>query len=112
LSGPQEVPGPGDADATGSADITINANTNEVCWNISVQNARLPAAAAHIHLGAFGVAGDVVVPLSAPGDDGTASGCVTAEADVVAAILANPANYYVNIHTTDFPDGALRGQLA
>jgi hypothetical protein len=26
--------------------------------------------------------------------------------------LANPAAYYVNVHTADYPDGAIRGQLA
>ena len=111
MSGPQAATGPGDSDATGTAIITINETSNEICWDISVMNAKLPATAAHIHLGAIGVSGDVVVGLSAPDENGDASGCTTAEADVVAAILQNPGNYYVNIHTTDFPDGALRGQL-
>jgi len=111
LSGPQEVPGPGDADSTGSALISINAETNEVCWDITVAGAMLPAAAAHIHAGALGVAGPVVVALTAPDANGAASGCTTADAAVVAAILADPSSHYVNIHTSDFPDGALRGQL-
>lgn len=112
LSGPQEVPGPGDADSTGTATVTINQETNEVCWDITVMNAMLPATGAHIHVGAFGESGDVVVPLSAPDASGAASGCTTADASVVSAIVANPAGYYVNIHTTDFPSGALRGQLS
>ena len=111
LSGPQEVPGPGDADSTGTATVSINQETNEVCWDISVMNAMLPATGAHIHVGAVGESGDVVVPLSEPDASGVASGCATVEADVVAAIVANPVGYYVNIHTSDFPDGALRGQL-
>ena len=111
LSGPQEVPGPGDADSTGEAVIMLNAATGEVCWDITVANATLPAAAAHIHVGELGVAGGVVVPLSAPDANGLASGCTTVETSVVEGILANPAGHYVNIHTSDFPDGALRGQL-
>jgi CHRD domain-containing protein len=72
----------------------------------------LPASAAHIHAGAAGIAGSVVVTLTAPDGSGTSSGCVKVARPLVDAILANPAGYYVNVHTTDFPDGAIRGQLA
>lgn len=111
LSGPQEVPGPGDDDGTGQAWVSIDGDTNTVCWYIQVSGINLPASAAHIHTGAEGESGGVVVPLSAPAMDGVASGCTTAEADVVQAILNNSSGYYVNVHNADFPDGAVRGQL-
>jgi len=111
LSGPQEVPGPGDDDGVGTSSVTVNTTTNEVCWTIAVQGVTLPAEAAHIHVGAVGVAGDVVVPLSAPDASGAASGCATVDAAVAAAIAADPAGHYVNVHTSDFPDGEVRGQL-
>jgi hypothetical protein len=38
-------------------------------------------------------------------------GCVSAARDLIKTIRMNPSNYYVNVHTTDFPDGAIRGQL-
>jgi hypothetical protein len=44
--------------------ITLNDDTNEVCWQISVSNITLPAIAAHIHPGATGVAGNPLVSLS------------------------------------------------
>jgi len=65
---------------------------------------------AHIHKGAAGVAGGVVVPL-APPTNGMSEGCAPLAADVLSAILATPSDYYVNIHTALFPKGALRGQL-
>jgi CHRD domain-containing protein len=52
-----------------------------------------------------------VVPLTAPDASGKASGCVNVARTLVRAILANPGNYYVNVHTTDFPNGAVRGTL-
>jgi len=111
LSGPQEVPGPGDDDAIGEAWVSVDATTNMVCWNILVAGMNLPASAAHIHTGAEGESGPPVVPLSAPGIDGVAAGCAEADPAVIAAILANPSGHYVNVHNADFPDGATRGQL-
>ena len=70
-----------------------------------------PAAAAHIHEGAAGASGNVVIPLKTPDASGKSSGCATAARALVKAILADPAGYYVNVHTAAFPAGAIRGQL-
>ena len=111
LEGENEVPVTGDLDGTGSASLTLNRGTGEVCWDISVQGITLPALAAHIHVAPVGVPGPIVVTLSPPGADGTSSGCTTADRDLVKAIAKDPSAYYVNVHTVDFPAGALRGQL-
>lgn len=111
MSGPQEVPGPGDDDGQGEAWLYIDGTTNTVCWHMVTAGIALPAAGAHIHVGAQGESGGVVVALSAPGADGAATGCTEADAEVVEAILENPSGYYVNVHTGEFPDGAVRGQL-
>ena len=66
---------------------------------------------AHIHTGAAGQNGGPVVTLAAP-TDGTSGGCVPVTKEVADALLANPAGYYVNVHTRTFPNGAIRGQLA
>ena len=67
--------------------------------------------ASHIHVGAEGESGDVVVPLDVDGFEGSSDGCVDASDADLDAIIADPAGYYVNIHTEDFPAGAIRGQL-
>lgn len=109
LRGDVEVP-PGDPDGFGFAKVTIDLDANTLCFRLSVAGTDVPVAA-HIHEGGPGVVGPVVVPLEAPAD-GLANGCVTVDAALLAAIVTNPGNYYVNVHTAAFPAGAVRGQLA
>jgi len=110
LTGAAEVPGPGDPDGGGSAVITLNQGQNEVCFELTVTNIA-PATLAHIHVGAAGAAGDAVVTLTPP-TEGSSKGCVSASAELIKDIRQNPANYYVNVHNAEFPDGAVRGQLS
>jgi len=65
----------------------------------------------HIHRGAPGADGPVVVPFEAK-DINAGRACVAAGTAVAKAIAADPAAYYLNIHTKAAPAGALRGQLA
>jgi hypothetical protein len=110
LSGAAEVPGPGDADGSGTASVTVNAGRSQVCYALNVTRID-PATMAHVHKAATGVAGPVVVALQAPAT-GSSKGCATVTRELALAILKSPADYYVNVHTAAFPSGAIRGQLA
>jgi hypothetical protein len=76
--------------------------------------------AAHIHEAPAGVNGGIRVHLAFP-TGGAAANCVTegdpdifptGEAGIVQRILANPADFYVNVHNSVYPAGAIRGQLS
>ncbi|HXJ49304.1 MAG TPA: CHRD domain-containing protein [Candidatus Acidoferrum sp.] len=109
LTGTAETPA-GDPVGTGTAEFHLRAGQGQVCYQLAAKN--LPAAvAAHIHRGAAGVAGPVVIPLTTPNSDGNSRGCATVARPLVKAILAAPASYYANVHTAGFPAGAIRGQL-
>jgi hypothetical protein len=112
LTGAAEVPGPGDPDGAGTASIRLRVGQGQVCHMITASNITLPAMAAHIHVAAAGVAGPVVVTLITPDVDGSVQGCVAAPRALIKQILMNPAGYYVNVHTSDYPAGAIRGQLS
>lgn len=104
LAGTNEVAN-GDPDGTGRAVVTINATTGAVTWNISAFNILTPSAA-HIHRAVAGVNGGVVFDFSA---NLTGSGTMTTA--LATEILGNPAGFYVNVHTSAHPGGAIRGQL-
>jgi hypothetical protein len=108
LTGGAEVPGPGDADGSGTANLTINHDKGEVCYDITVANIGTPTAA-HIHEGAAGKAGGPKVTFKAV--NGAWKGCVSADKALLDSIMKNPGGYYVNVHNSEFPGGALRGQL-
>jgi hypothetical protein len=109
LTGESEAPA-GDPVATGTATLRMRAGQGQVCYRLAATNLSSAAIAAHIHVGAAGSSGNVVVPLKTP-SSGQSSGCAAASRSLVAAMLAKPAGYYVNVHTNEFPGGAVRGQL-
>ena len=110
LTGAAEVPGPGDPDGGGMVQVTLDPDKNEVCYDVTVTKVD-EATAAHIHEGAMGKEGPVKVGLDAP-KSGAMKGCKSADAAVVKDLMANPANYYVNVLSKVFPNGAVRGQLS
>jgi hypothetical protein len=111
LTGAAEVPGPGDADGTGSANLTVNPGQEEICYEITVSDIAT-AGAAHIHEAAEGAAGPPVVTLEAPSADGSVDECVDVTRELAMEILMNPQDYYVNVHNAEFGAGAVRGQLS
>jgi CHRD domain-containing protein len=113
LAGVTEGDSPGDPDGTGTASIVIDPEAGTACWDLTAEGIE-PVTQSHIHVGAEGVSGDVVVPLDVDGFEGTSEGCTEPmeDAAILQEIVDDPAGYYVNLHTEDFPAGAIRGNLA
>ncbi len=108
-TGAQEVPGPGEQKGSASATFTLNPKKGEVCYEIQDKDIT-SVTMAHIHSGATGVDGPVVIKLTAPAK-GSSKGCAPAGPKLIQQINQNPENFYFNLHTTEFPKGAVRGQL-
>lgn len=107
LSGAAETP-PTSGDATGMFMGRLNPGAGQLCYTLTSQ--KLDALTmAHIHVGAEGVAGPPVVFLAPSVPTET---CIAVDKDLAAKIVARPGDYYVNIHNTPYPKGAIRGQLA
>lgn len=117
MTGAQEAPGPGDPDGRGAFAAVVKGD--RLCYAMYADRIET-ATAAHIHAAPVGVPGGIVVGLEVPNRFSAA--CITAVPDEknstatltqseLAAIVANPAGFYVNVHNASFQAGAIRGQL-
>ena len=117
LSGANEIdpqtgqPGAGDPNGYGAASITVRRN-RRVCWHIAARQID-DVVGGHIHQAPAGQNGDIVVPLFDAADlDPSARGCERVARSLWRQLRRTPSNFYVNVHTTAFPGGAIRGQLS
>lgn len=110
LNGTNEVP-VNSSTATGTATLSLDNTTKKI--TVTVTYSGMTATAAHIHNGLPTVSGPVVFPLTAGG-----GGSYPTTYSITDQILDNTQetdlkanNYYINIHSTAFPGGEIRGQL-
>ncbi len=105
------APVPGDEGATGSVSLTLNEGQGEICFDFELVGLTQPASRAHIHEGAVGANGPIVVHFYEGANNALTEGCVAVDKALVKEIRKNPADYYVNVHNQTAPAGAVRGQL-
>lgn len=122
---PGEVPGGGDAEASGRAWMILLPEAESVCYLIKWKQLEGVVTAAHIHAAAKGLTGphhiDLFNDLSLSDTKDRTSSCVKVQhgghgghlsaQDKIWAVIAAPENYYLNVHSSAFPAGAIRGQL-
>ncbi|HVW67052.1 MAG TPA: CHRD domain-containing protein [Candidatus Peribacteraceae bacterium] len=105
LSPDQQVP---PVNSSGSGIGTFTLNGNNLTYHITVQNLTSPITAAHFHVGASGQNGSAIQPITFSGStaDGTWNNLTQDQINDL-----NTGLIYVNVHTSDYPDGEIRGQV-
>jgi hypothetical protein len=107
ITGGQEAPNPVTTQATGTFQGTYNKDTNVLTYSITYAN--VTPTNMHFHKGAPGVAGPVEIGIGSPPYsspvNGTANLSEAQEVDLLAG------NWYVNIHSSAYPAGEIRGQI-
>jgi CHRD domain len=116
LNGRNEVPvagGPAVGDKDGRAVQVVRIRGNQVAFATAFKNVAAPTAN-HIHAGVAGVNGAIKVDFfgtALPGGVSAVTGQVTVTDQALLNDLAtNPQKFYANLHTGEFPGGAVRGQ--
>jgi hypothetical protein len=110
LNGQQETP-PVNTEATGTSTATYNTTTNKLDYTINWSNLSAVPIGMHFHKAAVGVPGDVEIPITGftPSVSGSYTGSATVDEEEEADLLDN--KFYINIHTTNYAAGEIRGQL-
>ena len=113
LEGDSVVPGPGDPDVLGFAELTQPQGVDELCYFLVAYNqpedAEEEVTSAGIYQGVSGQAGPLVLDLPIPVDN--LESCVPVDPATLAAFATDTAGYYVQFSTGDFPNGSVRAQL-
>lgn len=109
LMGSNEV-GPGDPDGMADAEISVSDAFDQVCWEVKNVRNIGDVTAAHIHFGRAGTNGPPVFTLT-KSNEGRWQGCKHGREWTENRLQGNPGDFYVNLHTAEYPAGAIRGQL-
>ena len=97
------------ADGRGTAKLRLNRERRRVCFTITVRNID-DVVAAHIHRHSDG--GIAVDLITAPASGNRFTGCTENVArSQIRRIVRRPRRFYVNVHTTPYPGGAIQGTL-
>jgi hypothetical protein len=109
LTALQEIPKQVVKDTKAKGSFTADIVGKKLTWKLTFSGLTGPATAAHIHLGAMGKSGNVLVPLCTPCKSG-AHGTATVSPMIVREIQKHLT--YVNVHTAKNPNGEIRGQVS
>ena len=118
----KDVPNGGDSDGQGHVRLDLDPEHETACFTINWRRIDGAVTAFHLHAGHRGSEGprwvDFFNGKHFDGGRNTVTGCVHVNGshgmsprDKIKTIIHNPSGFYLNLHSTEFDNGAIRGQL-
>lgn len=109
LSAQAEVP-TNPSTARGTADVTVDTSARQIAWTIRFAGLSAPLRAAHFH-GPATTAGNasILLPITQGGGESPLTGFGQLTAEQMADVIAG--RWYINLHTSTYPGGEIRGQV-
>lgn len=111
LSGSKIVGGRGDSDGYARAELTVSDEVNQVCYDVNDIRNLGEITEIAVHRGRAGMNGPVVLQLKKANEGGWKN-CVGRSEWTEDRLEKDPAAYYIAIHTSEYPNGAIRGQFS
>ncbi len=111
LTGSEVVSSRGDTDGFAKAELTVTDELNQVCYDINDKSGLGPITSVTINRGPRGSTGPVVLRLKEANEGGWKN-CVKRSEWLEDSFERSPGAYFVQIATSEFPNGAIRGQFS
>jgi hypothetical protein len=110
LNGAEIVSSSGDRDGSAQAEVSVANTLDQICYDINNIRNLADITSVSINRGLRGQTGPAVLSFSRANEGGWKN-CVKRSEWLEDSLEWKPGNYYVQISTTEFPQGAIRGQL-
>lgn len=110
MNGNKVVPGPGDANGSGRAELVLKQKQRQICFSVGYNRVSTPVSG-EIHRGSSGETGPKKAELFENTNADPATGCSQETARQVRRIRQHPRKFYIQLENNQFPNGAIRGQL-
>ena len=111
LTGAEIVSSSGDRDGFAKAEVSIANELDQICYDLNDIRNIATITSVSINRGMRGQTGPSVLGFTKPNEGGW-KGCVKRSEWLEDKLEFQPGNYYVQVSTTEFPNGAIRGQLS
>lgn len=111
LTGAQVVPPGGDADGYATAELSVSDELNQICYDVNDVRNLDPITSVTINRGVSGQAGPPILRVDRA-NEGDWKNCVNKAEWLEQSFEYAPGAYYIVVSTTQYPNGAIRGQFA
>jgi CHRD domain len=105
-----EIAGKGDPDGYARAELTVTDELNQVCYDVNEVRGLAPVTGAAIYRGGKGANGRLVMRLREANEGGWKN-CVGRAEWLEDSLERSSGAYYIQLTTSEFPNGAIRGQF-